>query len=216
MYKYWWIGFVLCYVWVCQSAAFAENQLSIDARQSANGIVQLRYISKDKQPAKVLIVKGDARYTYQLNGEGRVESYPLQMGDGTYSIGVLEKVKGNTYAFLENKKIEVTLNNSDVVFLASIQEVNWEIGSEAVKKSLQLIGNESVEDKQFDLVYNYLVNNLSYDYAKVSTLASGYLPDVDHTLSIKKGICYDYSALLAAMFRSQGIPTKLVKISLFS
>ena len=39
---------------------------------------------------------------------------------------------------------------------------------------------------------------------------TGYLPDPDETLSTKKGICYDYAALAAAMLRSQGIPTKLI------
>lgn len=193
------------------AAAFGETKLTIDTSQTAKGIVRIAYATADKQPAKVLIVKDQQRYTYQLNGEGRVETYPLQMGDGQYSIGVLENVKGNTYAFVENKKLDVKLDNPDAVFLASIQEVNWDIGSDAVKKSLQLIGKEGAQDKRFDLVYDYLVKNLSYDYAKIPSLKAGYLPDVDQTLSIKKGICYDYSALLAAMIRSQGIPTKLVK-----
>ena len=193
------------------TAAFGDNKLTIDTSQTAKGIVRIAYSASDKKPAKVLIVKGQQRYTYQLNGEGRLETYPLQMGDGQYSVGILENVKGNTYAFVENKKVEVQLDNPDVVYLASIQEIDWEIGSEAVKKSLQLIGKEPSEDKRFDLVYDYLVKNLSYDYSKISSLKAGYLPDVDQTLSIQKGICYDYSALLAAMVRSQGIPTKLVK-----
>ena len=35
------------------------------------------------------------------------------------------------------------------------------------------------------------------------------LPSVDETLKTKKGICFDYAALMTAMLRSQGIPTKL-------
>ena len=35
------------------------------------------------------------------------------------------------------------------------------------------------------------------------------LPVVDETLESKKGICFDYAALLAAMLRSQQIPTRL-------
>ena len=37
-----------------------------------------------------------------------------------------------------------------------------------------------------------------------------YLPDVDSTLSEKKGICFDFAALMCCMLRSQGIPTQLV------
>ena len=33
---------------------------------------------------------------------------------------------------------------------------------------------------------------------------------IDETLSTGKGICFDYSSLMAAMLRSQHVPTKLV------
>ena len=36
------------------------------------------------------------------------------------------------------------------------------------------------------------------------------MPDIDAVLAEKKGICFDYAALMAAMLRSQGVPTKLV------
>ena len=38
----------------------------------------------------------------------------------------------------------------------------------------------------------------------------GYLPVLDTVLAEKKGICFDYAALMAGMLRSQGIPCKLV------
>ena len=41
-------------------------------------------------------------------------------------------------------------------------------------------------------------------------MQSGYLPDVDEILASGKGICFDYASLMAAMLRSQNIPTKLV------
>ena len=57
--------------------------------------------------------------------------------------------------------------------------------------------------------YNYVIENVSYDDEKARTVQSGYLPDVDDTLASGKGICFDYAALMTAMLRSQGIPTKL-------
>ena len=42
------------------------------------------------------------------------------------------------------------------------------------------------------------------------TVTSGYLPNVDTILQSKKGICFDYAAVMATMLRTQGIPTKLV------
>ena len=59
-------------------------------------------------------------------------------------------------------------------------------------------------------VYEYVIKNIAYDTAKASSVQSGYLPDVDAVLASKKGICFDYAALMTAMLRSQDVPTKLV------
>lgn len=57
-----------------------------------------------------------------------------------------------------------------------------------------------------------MVDNVSYDNDKASKLkqATGYVPNPDKTLTSKKGICFDYASLGAAMLRSVGIPTKIV------
>jgi hypothetical protein len=58
------------------------------------------------------------------------------------------------------------------------------------------------------------VENISYDTEKAKLIISGqlksYVPDVDVVYDTEKGICFDYASLMAAMLRSQGIPTKLV------
>ena len=51
---------------------------------------------------------------------------------------------------------------------------------------------------------------VGYDDAKAASVTSIYMPDVDDTLATRKGICFDYAALTAAMLRSQGIPTKII------
>ena len=55
-----------------------------------------------------------------------------------------------------------------------------------------------------------MVKNLTYDQQKAETVKSGYLPVLDTVLSSKKGICFDYAALMTGMLRSQGVPCKLV------
>ena len=59
-------------------------------------------------------------------------------------------------------------------------------------------------------VYDYVVQNLTYDKQRAATVKSGYLSDLDAVLREKKGICFDYAALMTAMLRSQGVPCKLV------
>ena len=60
------------------------------------------------------------------------------------------------------------------------------------------------------LIYNYVVDNISYDYDKAATVQSGYLPNLDAVLAAGKGICFDYASLMTGMLRSQGIPCKLL------
>ena len=63
-------------------------------------------------------------------------------------------------------------------------------------------------------MYSYVVNTLSYDKSRAAAIASGqitsYLPDLDCVLAEKKGICFDYAALMTGMLRSQGVPCKMV------
>ena len=59
-------------------------------------------------------------------------------------------------------------------------------------------------------VYNYVIKQYKYDKKKAKTVQSGYIPNLDKIYKQKKGICFDYAAVMTAMLRSQGIPTKLV------
>ena len=54
-----------------------------------------------------------------------------------------------------------------------------------------------------------MITHVSYDWDEAENVQSGYIPDVDEVLSTGKGICVDFSALMAAMLRSQRIPTRV-------
>ena len=59
-------------------------------------------------------------------------------------------------------------------------------------------------------IYDYIIDNIKYDFDRAENVSVGYLPDIDKVLEEGKGICFDYAALATAMLRSQGIPTRLV------
>ena len=70
---------------------------------------------------------------------------------------------------------------------------------------------ESSNDLDFvEMVYYDVTENITYDEELAATVTTGYLPDNTRTMERKKGICFDYASLMAAMLRSQGIPTKLI------
>ena len=72
-----------------------------------------------------------------------------------------------------------------------------------------MVSEDTTDVDALKQIYNYVVNNLTYDYDKAEAVETGYLPDVDETLSTKTGICFDYAALTTAMLRSCDIPCKL-------
>ncbi|MBC8532022.1 transglutaminase-like domain-containing protein [Gehongia tenuis] len=191
----------------------AENdEVRIDTSHKADGYVMLTCITGRDKRVKAQIKCGDKVYNYDLNHEGRSETFPLQCGDGSYAISVLENIVDNRYTPLLTAEVEVVLSSAYAPFLVPNQMVDYTPDSQAV-----LEGQALTADARSDLdvvhdVFQYIVNNIDYDDAKAETVQTrkDYLPSVDDTLEERKGICYDYASLFAAMLRSQGIPTKLV------
>jgi Transglutaminase-like enzymes, putative cysteine proteases len=178
--------------------------------QLDNGVINVAY-KADNAKLKVMIEKDSKKYTYNLRNDGVAESFPLQLGNGEYTVSVLKNIKDNQYSFLSTEKVSLNLDEQNKVYLTSIQNVNWNGGNAAIKKAKELTAGLDSDSEKLDAIYNYIVDNYRYDYDKLKNLKYDYLPDIDSMLNTNKGICYDYSSLFAAMLRSVGIPTKLVK-----
>jgi transglutaminase-like putative cysteine protease len=108
------------------------------------------------------------------------------------------------------EQLEIELEDSQLPFLYPNQYVNFNKDSKAVKKAAELDVNMETTLDTIQAIYNYVITNVEYDYEKAENVQSGYLPVVDDTLETGKGICFDYAALMTAMLRSRGIPSKLV------
>lgn len=192
------------------SAILSFAEVSFDTNSTGKGIVGVAYASGGKR-VKVMIERGSSKYTYNLDPSGKTEYFPLQMGNGEYKISVLENVSGNKYSFVDTQKLQLNLADPNIVYLNSVQNVRWDSGYASIKNGKKLSEAEKNFGKKLRILYDHMVKGYKYDYDKISKLTPEYNPDVEATYREKKGICYDYSALLAAMQRSQGLPTKLVK-----
>lgn len=190
---------------------YGKNDASIDTEQIAKGIVKISYTSPTKARAKVMIEKDKQKYTYNLDSSGEVETYPLQLGNGNYKISILENTTGSKYKLVDTMSVTLNMINPRDVYLNSIQNIDWTKDSQAIKKGKELTKGINEQAGQVSTLYQYVVNNYAYDYDKLATLPTTYIPVIDKTLKEKTGICYDFSSLYAAMLRSQGTPTKLVK-----
>jgi hypothetical protein len=191
----------------------AENdKVIIDFSNTTDGYIMIRYLAANALKHKVRITgPSEIQYTYDLT-PGDFEVFPLNDGDGGYEIGIYEQIEGTKYSLVLNAEISVVLSNPFVPFLRPNQFVNYCRDSDVVKKAAELVAgaDSGIFMEKIAAVYHFVVDNIAYDYDLAATVESGYLPDVDEILASRKGICFDYAAIMTAMLRSQGIPTKLV------
>ncbi|MCC8122610.1 MAG: transglutaminase-like domain-containing protein [Oscillospiraceae bacterium] len=189
----------------------ANSNASVDYSNLAEGYVLVQYTGGKSVKIKVQITKtGGTTYTYDLNNTGSVEVYPLTEGDGSYTIKVMENVSGTSYAQAHSATVTMKLRNDFLPFLYPNQYVNYTASSAVVSQAATLCADKTDDLDKLTEIYNYVVKNFSYDNALAASVQSGYLPDVDKVLAAKKGICFDYAAVMSAMLRSQNIPCKLV------
>lgn len=181
----------------------------VDAAKVEMGIVAISYSSDVR--LKVTVEKSGKKVTYDLRNDGTTEYYPLQLGEGSYKVSVLENISGTKYRRVQSQTINLDLDDVNKVYLASVQNINWNKDMKTIKKAQELTKGLKTDKEKVKAIYQYVISNISYDYDKLNTLESSYLPNIDETLEKGKGICYDYSSTFAAMLRSVGIPAKLVK-----
>ena len=174
------------------------------------GTVKINALEKTDKKIKVQILQGDTKYDYDLNGEGKVESYPMQWGNGEYTVRVMLQSSANKYSVGISTKYTLNLKEPNAIFMNANQIVNFTKDSKIVKKAAELIKGCETELARVEAIYVFVIDSLKYDTQLASNPPVGYVPDVDKVVDSGKGICFDYAAVFAAMLRSQGIPAKLV------
>lgn len=157
---------------------------------------------------RVMVEKDGQKYYYSLNNPR--EEIPAQLGSGSYLVKILQNTSGNAYKVVEKSSVNLSVNNMDV-YLSSSQPVYWENQDKLIQLANKLTEGLNTDKEKVDAAYKYVISNIKYDYNKINTISTDYVPNIESTIDSKTGICYDYSALFAGILRSQGIPTKLVK-----
>jgi len=189
---------------------FENESALIDASNTRDGYVMIRAKKAGEKRLKVIVTTPDGTaYTYDLP-RGSYTVFPLSGGNGGYTAAVYENAYETKYALLLDAKLTVKLKDEFAPFLTPNQFVRYDENSKAVLLAKELTKDMSDPLKKIEAVFHYVINNISYDHALAKTVKSGYLPDLDALLVSKKGICFDYASLMAAMLRSQNIPAKLV------
>lgn len=185
------------------------EQAVIDYSHTADGYVMVQYTDQTDRRLKVLVKGPTTTYSYNLT-PGQWTVFPLSDGSGDYQIGVYKNSYDSKYATVLSVSCSVELQDEFAPFLRPNQYVNFDASSQTVAKGAELTAGVEDPLEKVAVVYDYVVQTLSYDYEKAETVKSGYLPVLDEILESQKGICFDYAAVMAAMLRSQQIPCKLV------
>jgi len=181
----------------------------VDHSHSEDGYIMVRYFGETESRLKVLLKGPTTTYNYNLP-QGQWTVFPLSDGDGSYQVGIYRNTSGTKYATVMTAQLEVTLRDEFAPFLRPNQYVDYVDAPATMDLAAILCDGLEQPLEKVAAVYDYVIDNLSYDHERAATVKSGYLPRLDEVLEAKKGICFDYAALMTAMLRGQGVPCKLV------
>lgn len=188
----------------------ANQVVTLDYSNTADGYVMLKYSGSNQKVKTQITGPSGIAYTYDQSLTGNWDVYPLTDGNGSYKISVFENVSGKSYATVFSFSLTVSLKDEFAPFLLSNKYVNYSASSKVVKKAAELCSGKTAILGKIKAVYEYVIKNFTYDYTLAKTVQSGYIPNLDADMDKKSGICFDYAAVMTAMLRSQGIPTKMV------
>lgn len=186
----------------------------IDYSNIADGYVMCAWKAKDSIKLKVIVQGPTTKYTYDLKNNGKYETFPLNDGNGKYTVGIYKNKSGTKYTKIISASFTANMTDEFAPFLRPNQYVYFTEKSKVVTKAAEICKKSETNIEKVDAVYSWVISRLTYDTDKAADIKAGkitnYIPDVDKILSVRKGICFDYAALMAAMLRSQGVPVKLI------
>ena len=187
---------------------YGDSLSTIDASHISEGYVMICYHGTADN-AKILITGPTGNvYTYSLSGNS-YQAFPLSCGSGSYHIDIYEHAYDDMYAVIFSQDVDVALSDEFKPFLYPNQYSWYTQDSETAQLGITL-SDQSTGDLDFvEQVYQYIISNIAYDTALAANIPADYIPDTDKTLQKGSGVCFDYAALMTALLRSQGIPTKL-------
>lgn len=190
-------------------SVLSSDNACIDYSNASSGYISAKYSGKSAK-AKLRMICGNEKYDHNLSVGGVTEYFPLSMGSGEYQLQIFEQLDGKMYTNVLDEKLTVKITDETEMFLYPNKYVSFNKNSKAVKKSAEVCTGKTSTIDKLAAIFGCITSEVTYDKQLAATVQSGYVPDPDSVLSKKKGICFDYSSLFAAMARAQGIPTRLV------
>ena len=208
------LGVFLCLVMVFSGSAFAAGNAIIDVTTSPEGYFTVDYNNYIGVKMKVGVTYDGATKYYNYT-PGEEASYTFSEGDGTYTIALYRNVGGTKYRQITKTTAQVELVDVMAPYLASTAEITFSEEDAVGLTAAALCEGLETNEEKIVAIYNYISEYFKYDYKFAAQVRSGavknYTPDTNLALETEKGVCYDFSALFAAMCRSEEIPCAVAK-----
>lgn len=194
------------------TTTIGNDKIIFDLSNSNQGYTVVTY-NGDNPKVKVRIKNPDSEELYTYDVHDGYNVFPLTGGNGTYTFTAYENIEGTKYSQLYNDTFDIQIENDYITYLYPNQYVNYNKDTKAIQTAQNLAKSANNDLDVVTSVYEYVIDSISYDDDKAQKakdgLMAGYLPDVDAILEKKKGICFDYAAVMATMLRTQNIPTRM-------
>ena len=194
--------------------AYASDEI-IDVSTAKDGYFTVFYDSSEAGSKMKVGVSNGSDIRYYCYVPGQSSAYSFIDWDSTYTITLYASVSGNNYRQVASKSVEVDLSDPMAPYLVSTECVTFNEGDEVSLTASGLCGSLTNDADRVTAIYRYIASGFTYnntlgEQARQGTVVN-YVPDTEYTFDCRSGICYDLSALLAAMCRSQDIPCVIVK-----
>lgn len=194
------------------TTTIGNDKIIFDLSNSHQGYTVVTY-NGDNPKVKVRIKNPDSEELYTYDVHDGYNVFPLTGSNGTYTFTAYENIEGTKYSQLYNGTFDIQIENDYITYLYPNQYVNYNKDTKAIQTAQNLAKSANNDLDVVTSVYEYVIDTISYDDDKAQKakdgLMAGYLPDVDAILEKKKGICFDYAAVMATMLRTQNIPTRM-------
>ena len=182
----------------------------IDYSNMADGYITLRYTGNRNRIVMQITAPNSREYNYEIiNPDRTMKGFPLSDGNGRYTIRFYEgTLDSDVVSTVANFNIDVRITNQFSPFLMVNYYVNYTHGHAIVTKAAELSRGKT-EIEKIEAIYNWFVDNVTYDNNRAANLTRGYVPKLANLMRDRRGICFDYASGMVAMLRSQGIPARM-------
>lgn len=192
----------------------SQGGLFIDVLTANQGYVTVGYVGSKPSfnRLKFQVRKGEQTYNYDFLPNEKPMRCPMNMGNGLYLMRIMERVEGSQYAQIAAVERQVKLISPKVPYTIPTVFCDYAVPGPCTRSVRQVSAGCKTELDVLKAVTEWVAGYVSYDYVKAGRLSggTGYVPDPDATLHERKGICFDYASMEAAMLRSMDIPCKVV------